>query len=386
MLRVFLVADGRGDYRVMPGGLARIAGDDREIVSGQRGGSSKDTWVLSDAPVERVLAAARTPAGPTDIARSERAVSSRAGRAPVLARPLRRAQRERGAPAARRAVAPADSGDRQRLGASSPCRRRHLPPARVCCRPTATSRGRSGARRHRARRSIARHRATLDGSRSSLAFNVAQTAARGRRRARSPVVGQLAAPQPARRRRSAAAAGAPRRLATRSTLHRSRDHLARRRRRPRDGAHDARRRLALPEPRAAPRAAARSSSTTVGGGGAVADGRATRRCSSGCSTCPTASSPTAPATCGHAGVARRRRPAAVRSRTTRARPRSSSRSSRSTSPQLPGRRSRRARRATSTARAARGRATSTAERRLARSLELPPARLRAAGARGCRTR
>ncbi|MFN2425788.1 MAG: circularly permuted type 2 ATP-grasp protein [Candidatus Binatia bacterium] len=52
MLRVFLVADGDGDYRVMPGGLARIAAQGSDIVSGQRGGSSKDTWVLSDAPVE----------------------------------------------------------------------------------------------------------------------------------------------------------------------------------------------------------------------------------------------------------------------------------------------------------------------------------------------
>jgi uncharacterized alpha-E superfamily protein len=51
MLRVFLLADGRGDYRVMPGGLSRIAGEDRHVVSGQRGGSSKDTWVLSDEPV-----------------------------------------------------------------------------------------------------------------------------------------------------------------------------------------------------------------------------------------------------------------------------------------------------------------------------------------------
>ena len=51
MLRVFLLADGCGDYRVMPGGLSRIAGEDRLVVSGQRGGSSKDTWVLSDVPV-----------------------------------------------------------------------------------------------------------------------------------------------------------------------------------------------------------------------------------------------------------------------------------------------------------------------------------------------
>jgi uncharacterized circularly permuted ATP-grasp superfamily protein/uncharacterized alpha-E superfamily protein len=52
MLRVFLLADGQGGYRVMPGGLSRIAGEEhRLVVSGQRGGSSKDTWVLSDVPV-----------------------------------------------------------------------------------------------------------------------------------------------------------------------------------------------------------------------------------------------------------------------------------------------------------------------------------------------
>ena len=51
MLRVFLAADGRGDYVLMPGGLSRIAADARPIVSSQHGGSSKDTWVLADPDV-----------------------------------------------------------------------------------------------------------------------------------------------------------------------------------------------------------------------------------------------------------------------------------------------------------------------------------------------
>jgi uncharacterized circularly permuted ATP-grasp superfamily protein/uncharacterized alpha-E superfamily protein len=77
MVRVFLAADGQGDYRVMPGGLARISGDDRHIVSGQRGGSSKDTWALSEAPIEPFsLLPGRLR--PEDIAQSERMVSSRA--------------------------------------------------------------------------------------------------------------------------------------------------------------------------------------------------------------------------------------------------------------------------------------------------------------------
>ncbi|MCE9661465.1 MAG: circularly permuted type 2 ATP-grasp protein [Burkholderiales bacterium] len=50
-LRVFAVATP-GGWRVMPGGLTRVAGDeDSRIIAMQRGGRSKDTWVLSDAPV-----------------------------------------------------------------------------------------------------------------------------------------------------------------------------------------------------------------------------------------------------------------------------------------------------------------------------------------------
>jgi uncharacterized circularly permuted ATP-grasp superfamily protein/uncharacterized alpha-E superfamily protein len=78
MLRVFLAADGRGDYQVMPGGLCRIAGEARHVVSGQYGGSSKDTWVLSDAPVEAFsLLPGRLR--PEDIERAPPALSSRAG-------------------------------------------------------------------------------------------------------------------------------------------------------------------------------------------------------------------------------------------------------------------------------------------------------------------
>jgi uncharacterized circularly permuted ATP-grasp superfamily protein/uncharacterized alpha-E superfamily protein len=78
MLRVFLASDGRGDYRVMPGALARIAGGDRHLVSGQRGGSSKDTWALSEMPVDAVsLPPGRLPV--EDTAHRRHVVSSRAG-------------------------------------------------------------------------------------------------------------------------------------------------------------------------------------------------------------------------------------------------------------------------------------------------------------------
>ncbi len=104
MLRVFLAADGHGDYTLMPGGLSRIAADGRPIVSTQRGGSSKDTWVLSDPDGHAAAAARRAPARTRGPARRERLEPRR--RAPLLAGPLRRASREhRAAPARRRSPA-----------------------------------------------------------------------------------------------------------------------------------------------------------------------------------------------------------------------------------------------------------------------------------------
>ncbi|NPC55667.1 circularly permuted type 2 ATP-grasp protein [Caenimonas soli] len=52
MLRVFAVSDGVQSWRVLPGGLTRIAGAELEIASMQRGGSSADTWVLTDGEVD----------------------------------------------------------------------------------------------------------------------------------------------------------------------------------------------------------------------------------------------------------------------------------------------------------------------------------------------
>ena len=75
MLRVFAVADGPGDYTLMPGGLTRTADRHRPMVSKGSGGS-KDTWVLSDAPLgPRTVEHRRTPA---EEIHGDRAVSSRA--------------------------------------------------------------------------------------------------------------------------------------------------------------------------------------------------------------------------------------------------------------------------------------------------------------------
>ncbi|MEK0451271.1 MAG: hypothetical protein RL088_3539 [Verrucomicrobiota bacterium] len=52
-LRVYLVATPDGGYTVMPGGLARLGAESSaQFVTMQGGGASKDTWVLSDGPVE----------------------------------------------------------------------------------------------------------------------------------------------------------------------------------------------------------------------------------------------------------------------------------------------------------------------------------------------
>ncbi|MBI1289811.1 hypothetical protein GC173_01015 [bacterium] len=51
VLRVYAVATG-DSYEVMPGGMTLISGSPQsQLVSPKRGGSSKDTWVISDGPI-----------------------------------------------------------------------------------------------------------------------------------------------------------------------------------------------------------------------------------------------------------------------------------------------------------------------------------------------
>jgi len=56
-IRVYAIATESG-FRVLPGGLARVASEEAaEVVSAQRGGGSKDIWVLSDGEEEAVTTA-----------------------------------------------------------------------------------------------------------------------------------------------------------------------------------------------------------------------------------------------------------------------------------------------------------------------------------------
>jgi uncharacterized circularly permuted ATP-grasp superfamily protein/uncharacterized alpha-E superfamily protein len=52
LLRVFALSDGAQGWRVLPGGLTRLAAAGTEVVAMQRGGSSADTWVMTDGTVD----------------------------------------------------------------------------------------------------------------------------------------------------------------------------------------------------------------------------------------------------------------------------------------------------------------------------------------------
>ncbi|KHK63639.1 circularly permuted type 2 ATP-grasp protein [Pseudomonas frederiksbergensis] len=76
-MRVYAVS-GKNDYRVLPGGLTRVAAEaDAEVVSMQRGGASKDTWVLGEqAPAGEQWKAQRT-VGVHDLVRRDPYLPSR---------------------------------------------------------------------------------------------------------------------------------------------------------------------------------------------------------------------------------------------------------------------------------------------------------------------
>jgi uncharacterized alpha-E superfamily protein len=75
-LRVYACASPNG-YVVMPGGLTRAAtGTDSRVISMQRGGSSKDTWVLSTGPVSS-FSLLKRETRPQDLVRTGLNLSSR---------------------------------------------------------------------------------------------------------------------------------------------------------------------------------------------------------------------------------------------------------------------------------------------------------------------
>ena len=76
-LRVFAVRSRNG-YVVMPGGLTRVAsGPDERVVSAQRGGGSKDTWVTSTGQVDASFTLLQKTVTARDLVRSATGVPSR---------------------------------------------------------------------------------------------------------------------------------------------------------------------------------------------------------------------------------------------------------------------------------------------------------------------
>jgi uncharacterized circularly permuted ATP-grasp superfamily protein/uncharacterized alpha-E superfamily protein len=77
MLRVFTIADGPQSWRVLPGGLARVAGGATDIATMQFGGSSADVWAMTTGPVDKTTLL-RPPLTPSTLAQRKRLVTSRA--------------------------------------------------------------------------------------------------------------------------------------------------------------------------------------------------------------------------------------------------------------------------------------------------------------------
>jgi uncharacterized circularly permuted ATP-grasp superfamily protein/uncharacterized alpha-E superfamily protein len=77
MMRVYAVSDGPNRWRVLPGGLARIAPAGKEIVSMYRGGSSADVWAITGR-VREDTAPLSTMLTPISEVRATLGISSRA--------------------------------------------------------------------------------------------------------------------------------------------------------------------------------------------------------------------------------------------------------------------------------------------------------------------
>ena len=74
VLRTYVLNTGNG-WIAIPGGLVRVAGEEGSVVSMQRGGHSKDAWVLWDGPVD-TFSMLRPRNEPVELRRLPRAVPS----------------------------------------------------------------------------------------------------------------------------------------------------------------------------------------------------------------------------------------------------------------------------------------------------------------------
>jgi uncharacterized circularly permuted ATP-grasp superfamily protein/uncharacterized alpha-E superfamily protein len=76
ILRTYALNTGTG-WRLLPGGLVRVAADEGNVVSMQRGGHSKDAWVLWDSPVDTSITLIPSRTKPIELRRGTPDVPSR---------------------------------------------------------------------------------------------------------------------------------------------------------------------------------------------------------------------------------------------------------------------------------------------------------------------
>jgi len=78
VVRVYAIADGQGGWSVLPGGMTRVSSDPHGSLSMHRGGTSLDTWVLTEGPVD-TYSMLRRRLTLQDLQQSMRPVASRTG-------------------------------------------------------------------------------------------------------------------------------------------------------------------------------------------------------------------------------------------------------------------------------------------------------------------
>ena len=78
LVRVYAIAEGNGRWHVLPGGMTRVAQREDASVSMQRGGTSLDTWVMTEGAVDSFSMLPKR-LQVDDIAARHRPVSSRTG-------------------------------------------------------------------------------------------------------------------------------------------------------------------------------------------------------------------------------------------------------------------------------------------------------------------
>ena len=119
VLRAYVLNTGNG-WTAIPGGLVRVAEAEGSVVSMQRGGHSKDAWVLWDGPVD-TFSLLRPRNEPVELRREFAGCAEQRGRQCFLAGTICRACRKHGSDRALDDLSRAAGRTRRSWGAWSAC-------------------------------------------------------------------------------------------------------------------------------------------------------------------------------------------------------------------------------------------------------------------------